>query len=175
MEKYGKMYVPEDPSKPVKAAEFWKDPNDNRVYVRYQTKDGTWSAPRRQASDIDTMTHSGGEKLTYEQSRDLQYKQAMGQLGEGDTPTWLTTMLKTGDAGDALKDPTSKPMFMKALDALSKANGKPVVEQSLNGYVLKTVKIPEFERGVKVAEEMAKAKQWTPSELAKLRSLGVLK
>jgi hypothetical protein len=174
VEKYGKMYVPEDPSQPVKAAEFWKDPNDNRIYVRYQTEDGVWSAPKRQASDIDTVTHSGGEKLTYEQSRDLQYKQSMGQIGEGDTPMWARSMLTETKDGYALKDPQMKDSLYKAIDALHKADGQPVVEQSLDGFVVKTAQYPELDMAKQAAAKLDAAGAWTPEQRTALVGKGIL-
>ncbi|MBK5306993.1 MAG: hypothetical protein JJD92_09930 [Frankiaceae bacterium] len=174
VEKYGKMYVPEDPGKPVKAAEFWKDPNDNRVYVRYQTDDGVWSAPRRQASDIDTVTHTGGEKLTYEQSRDLQYKQSMGQIGEGDTPAWTRSMLTETKGGFVIKDPEMKDSLYKAIDALHKADGQAVVEQTLDGYVLKTAKYVELEQATQAAKALDAKGLWSPEQRAALVGKGIL-
>lgn len=172
--KYGEMYVPEDPGSPVAKAEFWKDPTDNRVYVRYQTKDGTWSAPRRQASDIDTVTHSGGQKLTYEQSRDLQYKQSMGQIGEGDTPAWARSMLEKSPDGYTLKDPNMRDSLYKAIDALHKADGQPVVEQTLDGLVLKSAQYPELEMAKDAAMKLDAKGAWTPEQRAALVGKGIL-
>ena len=175
-QKYGEMYVPEDPSKPVKSAEFWKDPDDNRIYVRYQTEDGTWSTPRRQASDVDTVAHSGGEKLTYEQSRDLQYKQSMGQLGEGDTPAWAESMLTTSAQGQhVLEDPNMKGMLYKAIDALHKADGELVIEQDLDGLVLKTAKYPQLDMCAEAARAIDVQGGWTPGERSALVAKGILR
>lgn len=173
--KYGEMFVPEDPSAPVKAAEFWKDPTDNRVYVRYQTKDGTWSAPRRQASDVDTVTHGGGDQLTYEQSRDLQYKQSGGQIGEGDTPAWLNSMLEPSGSSYALKDPAMKDSLYKALDALHKADGEQVIEQTLDGYYLKTADYSaDLLKGKQAAAAADAAGLWTEAQRNALVGKGLL-
>lgn len=175
-QKYGEMYVPEDPGRPVKAAEFWKDPDDNRVYVRYQTEDGQWSTPRRQASDVDTVTHSGGERLTYEQSRDLQYKQSQGQLGEGDTPRWAESMLTTDAQGNyVLEDPNMKGMLYKAIDALHKADGELVIQQDLDGLVLTTAKYPQLDMCAEAAPTIEAQGGWTPGERAALVAKGILR
>jgi hypothetical protein len=175
-QKYGEMYVPEDPSKPVKAAEFWKDPDDNRVYVRYQTEDGTWSAPRRQASDVDTVTHSGGERLTYDQSKELQYKQSGGQLGEGDTPKWAESMLtKNAEGQYRLEDPNMKGMLYKAIDALHKADGELVIAQDLDGLVLTTAHYPQLDMCADAARAIDAQGGWTTGERAALVAKGILR
>jgi hypothetical protein len=175
-QKYGEMYVPEDPSQPVKAAEFWKDPDDNRVYVRYQTEDGTWSPPRRQASDVDTVTHSGGEGLTYEQSRDLQYKQSMGQLGEGDTPKWAESMLTKDAQGNyVLEDPEMKGMLYKAIDSLQKAESELVIQQDLDGLVLTTAKYPQLDMCAEAARAIDAQGGWSPNERSALVARGILR
>jgi hypothetical protein len=174
-EKYGEMFVPEDPTNPVAKAEFWKDPNDNRIYVRYQTEDGVWSAPRRQASDIDTVTHSGGDVMDYDTSRELQYKQSGGQLGEGDTPQWLNSMIEPQDGQYVLKDPEMKNMLFKALDQLNKADGKQVVEQTLDGYTLKTANYAEDLLQGKQAAAAADAQGlWSPEQRQILVNKGLL-
>jgi hypothetical protein len=172
------MYVPEDPSKPVKAAEFWKDPADNRVYVRYQTEDGAWSPPKRQASDLDTVTHSGGDTMSYDKSRELQYKQSGGQIGEGDTPAWLNSMLKKQGDEFVLQDPKMKDSLYKALDALHKADGEAVVEQTLDGLVVKTADYSaDLAKGQQAAAAMdipTAQGGWTPEQRAALVGKGLL-
>jgi hypothetical protein len=179
VKKYGPMYVPEDPSKPVKAAEFWKDPADNRVYVRYQTENGDWSAPKRQASDLDTVTHSGGTTMTDAKSMELQYKQSGGQIGEGDTPAWLNGMLKQEKGNYVLQDPKMKDSLYKALDALHKADGEPVIEQTLDGLMVKTADYStDLARGKQAAAAMDKLPPdkggWTPEQRQALVGKGLL-
>lgn len=170
-DRYGEMWVAEDPSNPVAKAEFWKDPSDNRVYVRYQLEDGTWSQPLRQASDIDTVAHGGGQNVSYEMSRDLQYKQAMGQLGEGDTPTWGMNMLEPDGAGGYRLKPDADPnMVLKAIDQLNKAEGEMVVTQTLDGLTLTRAEFPELEHLANAARTV----DWSPEQAAQLRQWGIL-
>ncbi len=174
-DKYGEMYVPEDPRNPVKKAEFWKDPDDNRIYVRYQTEDGAWSPPRRQASDVDTVTHGGGEKVSYDKSRELQYKQSDGQLGEGDTPAWVRGMLEEGKGGMELKDPDMRNMLYKGIDALDKANGQQVIQQNLDGLFLTTANYSEeLKMATQAAKQLDAQGLWTAEQRAALVNKGIL-
>ena len=174
-QKYGKMYVPEDPSQPVKAAEFWKDPDDNRVHVRYQTEDGTWSAPRREASDVDTVTHSGGERLTYDQSKELQYKQSGGQLGEAYVRVGRVDADEEPRGPEPLEDPNMKGMLYKAIDALHKADGELVIAQDLDGLVLTTAHYPQLDMCADVARAIDAQGGWTTGERAALVAKGILR
>jgi hypothetical protein len=135
-----------------------------------------WSAPRRQASDLDTVTHSGGDVMDYETSRDLQYKQSGGQLGEGDTPAWLNSMLEpTGSGTYELTDPAMKDSLFKALDALHKADGQQVVEQTLDGYFLKTADYSaDLTKGRQAAAAADAAGLWTPEQRQILVNKGLL-
>jgi hypothetical protein len=152
-EKYGPMWVAEDPANPATAVDLWKDPVDGKIYTRYQTADGTWSDPKIQVSDVDTVTHGGGTGLTYEQSTDLQYKQSFGQLGEGDTPQWTMNMLeKNADGTYVLKDGADPKMLVKAIDQLRKAETQPVLTQSLDGLYLEKVSYPELQYATQAAQ-----------------------
>ena len=172
IKKYGPHLVPEDPSAPVMNVKAWKDPDDLRIYLRYQTRDGVWHPPLRSASDIDTMAHGpgsggldyahsyetrdgtahgppvtslGGERsVTYEQSETLQYKGAGGQLGEGDTVRWSQKLLTQKDPGSfVLENPANKKMLVKAIDTLTRGEKELVLRQDLNGYTLTTTKFTE--------------------------------
>jgi hypothetical protein len=139
--------------------------------VRYQLEDGTWSNPLRQASDVDTVAHGGGQNVSYETSRDLQYKQSMGQLGEGDTPTWGMNMLEPDAGGGYRLKPDSDPnMVFKAIDQLNKAEGEMVVTQTLDGLTLTKAEFPELQHLADAARKV----DWSPSQAAQLRQWGIL-
>ena len=174
-DRYGEMWVPEDTSGPVKAAEFWKDPVDNKLYVRYQTADGTWHPPKLQASDVDTVTHGGGTRLTYEQSREMQYQQAMGQLGEGDTAQWGMSMLEKGaDGSYVIADPANKDMVVKAINSLVKAEKEMVITQDLDGLYLEQAKFPELEHLKDAARALDAQGGWDAATRDVLHGMGVL-
>jgi hypothetical protein len=65
-----------------------------------------------------------------------------------------------------------KDSLYKAIDALHKADGQQVVEQSLGGYVLKTAHYPELD---KAAQALDVPGGWTPEQRAALVSKGILK
>jgi hypothetical protein len=165
------MWVAEDPANPATSVELWKDPADGKIYTRYQTTDGTWSDPKIQVSDVDTVTHGGGTGLTYEQSTDLQYKQSFGQLGEGDTPQWTMNMLEqTADGGYVLKDGADPNMLLKAIDQLRKAETQPVLTQSLDGLYLEKVSYPELQYATQAAQSV----EWDAATQQLLKTWNVL-
>ncbi|MBX3029397.1 MAG: hypothetical protein KF809_04510 [Chloroflexi bacterium] len=173
-ERYGDMWVTEDTRGPAKAAEFWRDPSDNRIYVRYQTADGSWHGPKLQASDIDTVTHSGGTKLTYEQQRDMQYNQSFGQLGEGDTPKWAMEMIEQGPDGYVLRGDRDPKMLLKAIDTLKKTEATPVLTQGLDGLFLEQTTFKEMEYLAEAAQAIQSQGGWDAGTQALLKGWGVL-
>lgn len=171
-ERYGEMHSAEDPRNPVKQAEFWKDSNDNRVYVRYQTQDGTWSPPRRQASDVDTVAHQGGSRVDDATSETMQYRESFGQLGEGNTPKWAMNFIKKDGAGNyVIRDPSDRNMMFKAIDQLNKAENDVVLRVDLDGPVLTKQSYDELG----YLKQAAQGVDWTPEQAASLRQWGILR
>lgn len=179
VQKYGPMYVAEDAGKPAVKAEFWRDPEDLRIYVRYQTADGTWSAPRRQSSDIDTIAHGPGEgpasPLTYEQETALGGKQSFGQIGEGDSDRWAQSMLQRDSDGSwSLKDPAQVGQFIKAVDTLTKGSKELILRQDLDGLRLTRQEFPTLPKLREAAAKLDAAGRLTPEQRASLVGFGAL-
>jgi hypothetical protein len=176
IERYGPMWVPEDPAAPVIKATFWKDPDDLRIYLQYQTSDGVWHAPRRSSSDVDTYSHGAGSgAVTYEQSENLQYKGAGGQLGEGDTVRWSQKLLGENDVGSyVLKNPENKKMLIKAIDTLTRGESELLLRQDLNGFTLTKVKFTaDLENLKDAAKAIDAVKGWDADQRNRLAAWGV--
>jgi len=172
LERYGPTWVRDDPGNPATSVEVWKDPVDGRIYMRAQKTDGTWTKPTVQVTDVDTVTHSGGGGLTYEQSADLQARQSFGQLSEGDTPMWGMRMVEQAPDGSfRMKDTADQAMLLKAIDQLRTAEQQPVIKQALDGLYLECERFPQLDHLTEAARSVS---TWTREQQALLQGWGVL-